>query len=224
MECFGLREEIVHCEEVPLPLIARAVGTPVFVHSSAAMRCQARALRAALAPLRDPLIAYALKATHWRGSSPASARPPMKWRPRSKAGFDSATLNVVPEAELFLQVAVRMGRTAPVALRFNPDVEPGSHAKISIGAAHNKFGIPIGDAPAACAPVGELPGLELQGVAIHIGSQLTSPAPLGTAFGRLGVMIERLCSERHAIRIADRGGGLGVRYDPSLPLLQSPAG
>gem|GEM_PF-5339620 len=84
------------------------------------------------------------------------------------------------------QVALPMGRIAPVALRVNPDVEAGSHAKISTGAAHNKFGVAIADLVAACARISELPGLELQGVAVHIGSQLPSLAPLETAFERLG--------------------------------------
>ena len=84
-----------------------------------------------------------------------------------------------------------MGRTAPVAFRVNPDVDAGSHAKISTGAAHNKFGIPIGETPAACAALRGLPGLELKGLAVHIGSQLTSLAPLETAIARLGAMIAR---------------------------------
>jgi diaminopimelate decarboxylase len=114
-------------------------------------------------------------------------------------------------------VAVATGREAPVAFRVNPDVAAGSHAKISTGAAHNKFGIPIGEAPAACARVRDLPGLRLRGLAVHIGSQLTSLAPLEQAFGKVGAMIAQLRAEGHDIRTADLGGGLGVQYDPSAP-------
>lgn len=134
-----------------------------------------------------------------------------------EGGLAQFNLESLPEAEMLSQVAVSMGVTAPVAWRINPDVEAGSHAKISTGAAHNKFGIPIADAPAACAFVRDLPGLELKGLAVHIGSQLTSLAPLEAAFARLGEMIARLRAEGHRISTADLGGGLGLHYDPSLP-------
>jgi diaminopimelate decarboxylase len=115
-----------------------------------------------------------------------------------------------------------MGLVAPVAFRVNPDVEAGSHAKISTGAAHNKFGIPIDDALAACARVRELPGLELRGVAVHIGSQLTSLAPLERAFAKVGDLLATLRAAGHEVATVDLGGGLGVRYDPSAPLPPSP--
>jgi diaminopimelate decarboxylase len=120
------------------------------------------------------------------------------------------------------QVASAMGRVAPVALRVNPDVEAGSHAKISTGAAHSKFGIPIGGAAAVAAWVRDLPGLDLVGVAVHIGSQLTSLAPLERAFDKLGALIAELRWAGHDIRTADLGGGLGLRYDPSAPEPPSP--
>lgn len=139
-----------------------------------------------------------------------------------EGGICQFNLESVPEAEMLSDVAVAMGRRAPVAFRVNPDVEAGSHAKISTGAAHNKFGIPIGGAPVACARVAELPGLELRGLAVHIGSQLTSLTPLETAFSRLGAMIAELRAAGHDIRTADLGGGLGIQYDPSLPAPPSP--
>ena len=82
-----------------------------------------------------------------------------------------------------------MGRTAPVGFRVNPDVAAGTHAKISTGAAHNKFGISIEDALQAYARARDLPGLEIRGVAVHIGSQLTSLAPLEAAFEKIGALI-----------------------------------
>ncbi len=247
---FGLRDGARHCEQVALAEIAAEVGTPVYVYSLAAMRGQARALRAALGPLGDPLIGFAVKANpnlavltalavEGMGADVVSGGEYARARAAGVApdrivfsgvgktaaemaqalegGLAQFNLESLPEAETLSQVAVAMGVTAPVAWRINPDVEAGSHAKISTGAAHNKFGIPIGDAPAACAKVRDLPGLELKGLAVHIGSQLTNLAPLETAFGRLGEMIARLRAEGHVISTADLGGGLGLHYDPSLP-------
>jgi diaminopimelate decarboxylase len=250
MSHFHLREGVIHCEGVPLPAIAAAVGTPVFVYSAGAMRDQARALRAALSSLPDSLVAYAVKANpngavlctlaaEGLGADVVSGGEYRRARAAGipadrivfsgvgktaaemalalEGGLFQFNLESLVEAELLSEVAVAMGRTAPVAFRINPDVEAGSHAKISTGAAHNKFGIPIGDAPAACARVAALPGLRLNGLAVHIGSQLTSLAPLEAAFGKLGGMIAQLRSLGHDIRTADLGGGLGLRYDPAQP-------
>ena len=250
MSHFPLRDGVIHCEDVPLPLIAREVGTPVFVYSRGAMQHQARVLREALSPLGDPLIAYAVKANpnaavlatlaaeglgadvvsggeYLRARAAGIAaekivfsgvgKTEAEMRLALEGGLCQFNLESLPEAEMLSEVALSMDRKAPVAFRVNPDVEAGGHAKITTGAAHNKFGIPIGDAPAACARVRDLPGLELRGLAVHIGSQITSLAPLETAFGKVGAMIARLRAEGHDIRTADLGGGLGVQYDPSLP-------
>ncbi|MBV8686482.1 MAG: diaminopimelate decarboxylase [Alphaproteobacteria bacterium] len=132
-------------------------------------------------------------------------------------GLFQFNVESVAEAEMLSAVASRMGKTAPVGFRINPDVLSGTHAKISTGAAENKFGIPLGEAAAAYARAAALPGLRVQGVAVHIGSQLTSLAPLEEAFTRLGGLIGELRAAGHAIEVADLGGGLGVPYDPSLP-------
>ncbi|MEO6582194.1 MAG: diaminopimelate decarboxylase [Sphingomicrobium sp.] len=131
-------------------------------------------------------------------------------------GLFQFNLESLPEAETLSQVAVALGKAAPVAFRVNPDVDAGSHAKISTGGAHDKFGIPIGEALAAFARLKQLPGLEIKGVAVHIGSQLTSLEPLESAFHGLGHLIEALRAAGHAITTADLGGGLGVSYDPSI--------
>ncbi|MFC3712952.1 diaminopimelate decarboxylase [Sphingoaurantiacus capsulatus] len=138
-------------------------------------------------------------------------------------GLAQFNLESFAEAEMLSEVALSMGLKAPVAFRVNPDVDAGSHAKISTGSAHNKFGIPIGETAAACAALRNLPGLELKGVAMHIGSQLTSLAPLEAAIIKLGALIAELRSQGHAIQTADVGGGLGIRYDPTLPPPPSPA-
>lgn len=137
-------------------------------------------------------------------------------------GIYQFNLESLAEAEMLSAVASSMGKIAPVGFRANPDVLAGTHAKISTGAAENKFGIAIGEAAAAYARAAELPGLLVRGVAVHIGSQLTSLDPLERAFVRIGELIGELRAAGHDIRVADLGGGLGVPYDPALPPPPSP--
>ena len=138
------------------------------------------------------------------------------------AGICQFNLESGEEAEMLSAVAVEMGQTAPVAFRVNPDVEPGTHAKISTGLATSKFGIPIASALSEYARAARLPGLDVQGVAVHIGSQLTSLAPFEQAFEAVGALIHELRKAGHDIRMADLGGGLGVHYDPTQPPPPSP--
>jgi diaminopimelate decarboxylase len=137
-------------------------------------------------------------------------------------GIYQFNLESVDEAEMLSAVAGAMGRTAPVGFRVNPDVAAGGHAKITTGAAENKFGIALHEALEAYARAAALPGLAVQGVAVHIGSQLTSLDPLERAFARVGELIAELRSAGHDIRVADLGGGLGVPYDPDLPAPPTP--
>lgn len=137
-------------------------------------------------------------------------------------GLYQFNLESLPEAEMLSRVAVSLGRDAPVGFRVNPDVVPGTHAKITTGAAENKFGIAIGDALDAYALASRLPGLSVQGIAVHIGSQLMDLAPLEQAFARVGALIAELRSAGCRIDVADLGGGLGVAYDPALPLPPTP--
>jgi diaminopimelate decarboxylase len=139
------------------------------------------------------------------------------------SGLYQFNLESVDEAEMLSSVSSAMGRIAPVGFRVNPDVAAGAHAKITTGAAENKFGIAIGDALEAYARAAALPGLDVQGIAVHIGSQLTSLDPLQRAFTRIGDLIRALRDCGHHIRAADLGGGLGVPYDPALPAPPSPA-
>jgi diaminopimelate decarboxylase len=127
------------------------------------------------------------------------------------------------EAETLSAVASRLGKMARVAYRVNPDVDAGTHAKISTGRSENKFGIPFDTAPQAYARAAVLPGLAVQGVAVHIGSQLTDLHPLKQAFARIGALIQSLRAAGHAIATADLGGGLGVPYDPAKPAPPLPA-
>jgi len=140
-----------------------------------------------------------------------------------EGGLYQFNLESLAEAEMLSGVASAMGVTAPVAFRINPDVGAGGHAKITTGAAENKFGIAIAEAVEAYARAAALPGLNVQGIAVHIGSQLTSLDPLERAFRRVGELIGQLRASRHEITSADLGGGLGVPYDPALPSPPSPA-
>ena len=140
-----------------------------------------------------------------------------------REGICQFNIESEPEAEMLSRVAVRLGMRAPAAFRINPDVDAGTHDKISTGKSENKFGIPIDRAPAAYDRAAQLPGLALQGVAVHIGSQLMSLDPLEAAFAKIGALIETLRGAGHAISIADLGGGLGVPYDPELPPPPTPA-
>jgi len=138
-----------------------------------------------------------------------------------KAGLEAGLLqfNVESEPELreLSAVAVAMGRRAPVALRVNPDVDANTHAKITTGKAENKFGIDIAQAPAVARLATTLPGIALEALSVHIGSQLTGIAPFRAAFARLGAMARELRASGIALRRLDFGGGLGVVYRDETP-------
>ena len=121
------------------------------------------------------------------------------------------------ELEILNDLAVARGARTPIALRVNPDVDAKTHAKISTGMSHNKFGVAAADASGLCRRAAELPGLELVGLAMHIGSQLTDLGPLQLAFERLAELTRDLRAEGHAIERLDLGGGLGIRYHDETP-------
>lgn len=117
-----------------------------------------------------------------------------------------------PELELLSETAQSKGRAARIALRVNPDVDAKTHAKISTGKAENKFGIPAARAREVYARAAKLPGIEVTGIDIHIGSQITDLAPFGTAFGLIAGFVCELRRDGHAITHIDLGGGLGIPY------------
>ncbi|HEU0196058.1 MAG TPA: diaminopimelate decarboxylase [Nevskiaceae bacterium] len=122
--------------------------------------------------------------------------------------------NVESEAELrrLSRVAASRGATAPVALRVNPDVDAKTHPYISTGLRDNKFGVAIEDAERLYALASTLPGLGVQGVACHIGSQLCELTPFVDALDRVLALVDRLAAAGIALTHLDVGGGLGVRY------------
>ncbi len=138
-----------------------------------------------------------------------------------EAGIGQFNLELEEEGVVLAQLAHERGMTARAVLRVNPDVDAGTHAKISTGRKENKFGVPIDQAPGMYARLSTLPGLSMQGVAIHIGSQLFDLAPLEAAYVRVKALVDELRAAGHAVARVDLGGGLGVRYkacdDPRSP-------
>jgi diaminopimelate decarboxylase len=245
MDHFDHHGGVLHAEDVPLPAIADAVGTPVYVYSRATLERHARVFTEALADVPHKLIAFAVK------SNPNLAV--LKVLQRAGFGADvvsggelrrALTAGMSPDkivfsgvgktrAELELGLAERigqfniesreegyelaelaaaLGQRAPACLRVNPDVDAKTHAKISTGKAENKFGVPLMRAQETFAELAELDGLNLRGVAVHIGSQLSDLEPLETAFGKVGQLVADLRAAGHTITHVDLGGGLGVPY------------
>lgn len=128
-----------------------------------------------------------------------------------------------PELEALVEVARSLGRTAPVAIRVNPDVEAFTHAKITTGRRENKFGIEWTAARAICSRVATMAGVELVGVACHIGSQLTSLGPFRDAFRRVRDLVAMLRADGHRVDSLDLGGGLGIPHGDEQDPIPSPA-
>ncbi|MDP7591318.1 MAG: diaminopimelate decarboxylase [Litorilituus sp.] len=118
-----------------------------------------------------------------------------------------------PELKLISQIATRLEKVAAIAFRINPDVCANTHEKISTGKAENKFGVPISQAKIAYRRAAELPGIKVQGVDVHIGSQLTELAPFEEAYKRIAQLVTELKEDGHDIQVIDIGGGLGITYD-----------
>ncbi|MDH3740534.1 MAG: diaminopimelate decarboxylase, partial [Hyphomicrobiales bacterium] len=117
-----------------------------------------------------------------------------------------------PELELLSEVAKRLGTRAVVSIRVNPDVDARTHAKISTGKSENKFGIPYLKAEQVYAHAATLEGLEIAGVDMHIGSQITELEPYEQAYALMAELVVTLRQQGHNIRHVDLGGGLGVPY------------
>jgi diaminopimelate decarboxylase len=144
---------------------------------------------------------------------------------RAALATDILCINVEsePELELLSRLASEQGKTARISVRVNPDVDSGSHAKISTGKSENKFGIPLAQARAVYARAAKLPGIRVTGVDMHIGSQITDLVPLEAAFRLLAEFVQTLRADGHTISHVDFGGGLGIPYhmDGDMPPLPS---
>ncbi|MGA7071506.1 diaminopimelate decarboxylase [Bradyrhizobium sp.] len=128
-----------------------------------------------------------------------------------------------PELELLSRLASGQGKTARISVRVNPDVDAGTHAKISTGKSENKFGIPLTQARGVYARAAKLPGIRVTGADMHIGSQITDLSRMETAFRILAEFVQTLRADGHNISHIDFGGGLGIPYhmDQAAPPLPS---
>ena len=248
-EFFSHRGGELHAEEVPIPQIAAAVGTPFYVYSAAAFAAQYHRFAEAFAD-EQPLICYAVKANSnlavirlFAGLGAgadvvsegelrralAAGVPPERiifsgtgktaeeMAAALSAGIHQINVELVSELRRLSAVATELGRTAPVALRINPDVDALTHAKIATGKKENKFGIELGEAVAAYRIGAALPGIAPVGLAMHIGSQLVDLDPYRRAFGRLAGLVGELRGAGLAVYRVDLGGGVGIRYRDERP-------
>ena len=146
-----------------------------------------------------------------------------KMRDEMAAAIDAGIMQInvesASEIDALAEVAAARGAVAPVGLRINPDVDALTHAKISTGKRDNKFGIDYAAAVEAGGRAAAHPSLDLVGVAVHIGSQLTELGPHEAAFRRAAEVVRMLRAGGHGIRRLDLGGGLGIRYRDETPPL-----
>jgi diaminopimelate decarboxylase len=247
MDHFLYRDGVLHAEDVAIPEIADAVGTPFYVYSSATLTRHYRLFDDALEGI-DHLVCYAMKANSNQAvlklmaslgagvdvvsggeylrakaagftgdkivfSGVGKTRDEM----RLALGGSIRQFNVESEPEMVVlsEEAVRLGVVAPITVRVNPDVDAKTHEKIATGKSENKFGIPIARSREVYALAASLPGLEVIGIDVHIGSQLTSLEPYEQAYLKVAELTEILRADGHTIRRLDLGGGLGIPYERS---------
>jgi diaminopimelate decarboxylase len=251
---FHYRNGVLHAEDVSLDHLARHVGTPVYVYSTATLERHYRVFHEAVADL-DPLICYAVKANGNIAVVQTLARLGAgadvvsggeleaalaagvpgekivfsgvgKTAEEMKAALRSGVLQINvesdPELMALSAAAQSLGTRAAVAIRVNPDVDAFTHDKITTGRRENKFGIEWTAAHATFSRAAALPGIDVCGVACHIGSQLTSLDPFREAFRRLRDLVAILRADGHRIRTLDLGGGLGIPHGDEPEAVPSP--
>lgn len=244
MRHFDYKNGEIYAEDVPLREIAEAVGTPVYVYSTATFERHYSVFAESFSGI-DALVAYSVKANSniavlatlakmGAGADVVSggelARALLAGIPGKKivfsgvgktrdemeaalkAGIRVFNVESLAELELLNDVALSMNKRAPIAFRVNPDVTAGGHDKISTGKKENKFGIAWSSAEAAYEHAATLPGIEIVGVDVHIGSQIDDLAPFETAIAKVGGLIKCLRAGGHSIKSFDIGGGLGIPY------------
>ena len=245
MDHFSHKNGVLHAEDVPLPTIAAAVGTPVYVYSRATLTRHARVFREALAGVARVEIAFAVKsnpnlavlrvlANEGYGADVVSqgemdralaagmaaetivfsgvGKTAAELAAGLDAGIGQFNLESEEEGVELATIAAAKGLRAVAALRVNPDVDAGTHAKISTGKADNKFGVAYDRAGGIYARLAALPGLEMRGLAVHIGSQITNLEPSRAAFVKMGVLMQAIRAAGYSVTHMDLGGGLGVPY------------
>ncbi|WP_428545357.1 diaminopimelate decarboxylase [Profundibacter sp.] len=140
-----------------------------------------------------------------------------------EGGIRQFNVESEPEMIALNEVALSLDMVAPIAIRVNPDVDAKTHAKIATGKSENKFGIPISRASTVYAQAAAMKGLDVIGIDVHIGSQLTQLDPYRAAYEKMADLTKQLRAEGHNIRRLDLGGGLGIPYErsndaPPLPM------
>ena len=254
MNHFGYIDGVLHAENVPVPEIAKAVGTPFYVYSTATLERHYKVFSGAFADV-DAMVCYAMKANSNQavlktlaklgagidvvsggelrralGAGVPANRIMFSGVGKTVAEMDYAleagiycfNIESEPELEVLNLRAVKAGKRAHVSFRINPDVDARTHAKISTGKKENKFGISYERARAVYAHAATLPGIEVTGIDMHIGSQITELQPFEDAFRLLRELVESLRTDAHTISHVDIGGGLGIPYrednnPPPLP-------
>ncbi|MCZ7501432.1 diaminopimelate decarboxylase [Agrobacterium sp. ST15.13.015] len=254
MNHFGYIDGVLHAENVPVPEIAKAVGTPFYIYSTATLERHYKVFSGAFADV-DAMVCYAMKANSNQAvlktlaklgagidvvSGGELRRALAAGVPASRIMFSGVGKTVAemdyaleagiycfniesePELEVLNLRAVTVGKRAHVSFRINPDVDARTHAKISTGKKENKFGISYERARAVYAHAATLPGIEVTGIDMHIGSQITELQPFEDAFRLLRELVEALRTDGHTISHVDIGGGLGIPYrddnnPPPLP-------
>ncbi|NTE83316.1 diaminopimelate decarboxylase [Agrobacterium tumefaciens] len=254
MNHFGYIDGVLHAENVPVPEIAKAVGTPFYIYSTATLERHYKVFSGAFADV-DAMVCYAMKANSNQAvlktlakfgagidvvSGGELRRALAAGVPASRIMFSGVGKTVAemdyaleagiycfniesePELEVLNLRAVKVGKRAHVSFRINPDVDARTHAKISTGKKENKFGISYERARAVYAHAATLPGIEVTGIDMHIGSQITELQPFEDAFRLLRELVEALRTDGHTISHVDIGGGLGIPYrddnnPPPLP-------
>jgi diaminopimelate decarboxylase len=228
MDHFETRDGVLHAEDIALPVLAEAVGTPLYVYSRATLTRHARVFRDALKVLPRFKLAFAVKsnpnlavlkvlAAEGYGADVVSAgemeralaagmaaqdvvfsgvgKTHAELTRALEAGIGQFNLESEEEGLELAEIAVAMGKVATCALRVNPDVDAGTHGKISTGKAENKFGVPFDRAGAIYARLAQVPGLAMRGLTLHIGSQLSSLDPLEAAFTKIGTLLAAIRAE-----------------------------
>ena len=244
MDHFSYKEDILHAEEVSIKEIAKKVGTPFYIYSTATLRRHFDLFESALSGV-DHLICYAVKAASNQAILKTLAKfgagmdvvSGGEYKRARDAGVDGGRIvfsgvgktgaemklalhegvrqfNVESEEELLVLsgIAHDMNRVAPISIRVNPDVDAKTHEKIATGKAENKFGIPISRAREVYARAASLPGIQVVGIDLHIGSQLTQLLPFEKAYTKIADLTDVLRSDGHEIKRLDLGGDLGIPY------------
>lgn len=249
MDHFEYRNGTLYAEDVNIPALAQAVGTPFYCYSSATLERHYNVMAEAFAEI-PTTIHFAVKAnsniavlaTLAKLGAGADTVSEGEIRRAIAAGIPAekivysgvgksrnelayaldvgvGQINVESAEELVMlsAVAVDQDVDAQVAIRVNPDVDAGSHDKISTGRKTDKFGIAWETARDVYAKAAALPGIEIVGITCHIGSQLTALEPFQAAFARVAELVEQLREDGHTIDVLDLGGGLGIPYNDETP-------